>query len=76
MTEVLMQVVACLVGDYDNVFCLCKICLLEFMGPRSFFRIHKKSFFFKRIPEPLLNTWMAHPEHEGGDISLITWNSF
>jgi len=67
MKEVPMMVAACLLGDYNSVFLLRKICSRDSIKPNSFHEIHTKSNALQQFPPCIINEILPAP---GGEIEF------
>lgn len=57
VVEVPMMAIACLLGDYDSIFCLRKICHKSSVEPKSFCDIHAESNLFDKYPAIMINKY-------------------
>ena len=69
VVEVPMMAIACLLGDYDNVFCLRKICRKSSIEPMSFCEIHTQSNFFQNYPPSIIKKLLADIQ-PGSEVDL------
>lgn len=73
VVEVPMMAIACLLGDYDSIFCLRKICHKSSVEPKSFCDIHAESNLFDKYPAIMINKILSGVQ-PGSEIDFFDRN--
>jgi hypothetical protein len=74
VVDVPMMAIACLLGDYDSVFCLRNICHKESVEPMSFFEIHTESNLFQKYPPSIIKNILADIQ-PGSEVDFFDRNA-